>query len=209
MKGVKKFFVYFVGVLILTTTYWLENTFAGPTAEQIIFQTQYLNHAIGNVPEDLSYSYYYNIGCSFVIAFLLFFVDKYFYQSKHKINFLKKDCFQENSKLDKYVISKIYLWFLIFSLIFFFKTYASRLSMNSEFNHRYKYYNYEDPQKAEIEVDNPKNLIFIYMESIEDTYKDVSIFGKNLLKRFYDIKGISGLSTLFRTNSHAHFWLAS
>ncbi|MEO7343533.1 MAG: sulfatase-like hydrolase/transferase, partial [Methylotenera sp.] len=47
------------------------------------------------------------------------------------------------------------------------------------------------PQAAKVELIKPKNLVLIYVESLEDTYKDPTIFGKNLLASLDNLKGVS------------------
>lgn len=189
MNVFKKFIFYFIGILIITTTNWLDSTFTGPTTEQIIFQTAYLADAIDTVPKDLSYAYYYNVLCAFLMAIVLVILDYYFYKFRNKI--FKQPFFAPNTRFDRYVISKIYLWFFIASIIYFSQVFSVHLAMNNAFSQRLKYQNYVNPQHVEFAVNNPKNLILIYMESMEDTYKDTSIFRANLLKKLYDIKGVS------------------
>src|SRR5207248_2066007 len=50
---------------------------------------------------------------------------------------------------------------------------------------------YVDPKSVTFDVIKPKNLILIYVESLENTYSDKQLFGYDLLHSLHELKGIS------------------
>lgn len=113
--------------------------------------------------------------------------------AKHKITFLV-------SKANKRLLKIIYwmighrapLYALIGSLIYFGAQFSILAFVHNQFGRDYFSENYLYPSKVQItKKTKPKNLVLIYVESLEDSYKNASLFGSNLLVGLEKLKGVS------------------
>lgn len=69
---------------------------------------------------------------------------------------------------------------------------------------------YIDPQRVSLKAHKPKNLVLIYVESLENTYSDPSLFGRDLLQPLTALKGRPGVVTFddYQQMPGAHFTIA-
>lgn len=51
--------------------------------------------------------------------------------------------------------------------------------------------NYIHPNSVQIQATRPKNLVLIYVESLEETYSDSALFGKDLLESLHGLGGVN------------------
>lgn len=72
---------------------------------------------------------------------------------------------------------------------------------------------YVDPARITLEHGGkpPKNLVLIYVESLENTYSDPALFGRDLLHRLNALKALPGVVSFdsYRELMGAHFTIAS
>jgi phosphoglycerol transferase len=68
---------------------------------------------------------------------------------------------------------------------------------------------YVDPRKVTLKKDHPKNLVLIYVESLETTYSDPALFGHDLLARLNALKDKGAISfDSYEQMPGAHFTIA-
>jgi phosphoglycerol transferase len=95
---------------------------------------------------------------------------------------------------------KVFYWFighraplylLIVSCIYFGVQFSVTAFVHNQFGKDYFSEHYVYPAKVKVDLVKPKNLVLIYVESLEDSYKDPALFGKNLLSGLDYFKGTS------------------
>ena len=95
---------------------------------------------------------------------------------------------------------KVFYWFinhraplytLIASSVYFCIQFSVTAFVHNQFGEDYFAKHYVYPAKVKVELKKPKNLVLIYVESLEDTYKDVRLFGKDLVASLDHINGAS------------------
>jgi phosphoglycerol transferase len=95
---------------------------------------------------------------------------------------------------------KVFYWFighraplylLIASCIYFGVQFSVTAFLHNQFGKDYFSEHYVYPAKVKVDLVKPKNLVLIYVESLEDSYKDPALFGKNLLSGLDYFKGTS------------------
>ena len=96
-----------------------------------------------------------------------------------------------SQKFDNFIISKLHIWALILSILYFSQTFSFYSYLSDKLNQKKLFINYANPEQVKIKPNHPKNLVLIYLESIEDAYKNSNIFGKNLLASLDDLEGTS------------------
>jgi phosphoglycerol transferase len=69
---------------------------------------------------------------------------------------------------------------------------------------------YVDPRRISLKKQQPKSLVLIYVESLENTYSDPALFGRDLLARLTELKGRPGTLSFneYRQMPGAHFTIA-
>lgn len=83
------------------------------------------------------------------------------------------------------VFRHFYLIILVFGLVNVFKQYrvADYLAAHQTPAHDYFAENYVNPGKVKMTAQQPRSLLLIYVESLESTYSDTSLFRNDLLQR--------------------------
>ena len=97
-------------------------------------------------------------------------------------------------------VVKVFYWFinhraplyvLIASAIYFCVQFSVTAFVHNQFGKDYFAAHYVYPAKVKVEAVKPKNLVLIYVESLEDTYKDPKMFGKDLLTSLSHFNGVA------------------
>lgn len=180
MKIVKKVFVsciFLFSVILFLSINWALNNFGNISIEEILFQLQ--------VPmKGANVDYFYDYGIKVLLpASLIFivFLILYLYKYKYKMS-LEFTILKFNKKFNLNFIFRIPFYVLIifaYSLFYGFRTYdvvdyIKAQVLVSNFIED----NYINPADVEIEFpENKRNLIFIYLESMETSYSDVESGG--------------------------------
>ena len=83
------------------------------------------------------------------------------------------------------------LYALIGSATYFCIQFSVTAFVHNQFGKDYFAEHYVYPAKVKVAMLKPKNLVLIYVESLEDTYKDPKIFGKDLVTSLEHFNGVS------------------
>lgn len=189
-KNTIKFIIYFIGFFIIFSTKWIRSNFGLSTPEQIVFQISLIKSAVTSVPVDLLKSFALECFMTSIFSlFIVYLLDKYSSFTYNIIN-LKKFSFIEKS-IFSFTVNNFHIFILIFSILYFcikfsVVSYVSGISEKEEYSN-----NHTSLEEINITAKNPKNLVLIYLESMEDTYKNKNYFDKNLLLDLDNIKGTS------------------
>lgn len=187
-----KSFIYYLAIFIFFNTYFIKHYFGLPTVEQIFFHVIFVIKEYDGVPGLYVWLYkkilkrialYTLLLVS--VEFLLPIIGNYIYKIKiHFITILYN--------FIKNIFSKLAIILLFSSVIYFGYTFSLHKIIAHKISIIYPLSkNYVDPKNVKIFAKSPKNLVLIYLESVEDTFQDSNIFGQNLLKEITDIKSIN------------------
>ncbi|MGB4811580.1 MAG: sulfatase-like hydrolase/transferase [Methylophilaceae bacterium] len=191
---------YYVALFLIFSAVWIHHNFGNPSLEQILYHLQFGMEGLVDTDESIKRSFIKTcLGWPLVIALALALVEvllgQYLvYRLKtypthtalwHKIT----------EKMAKAVYWLIYhrapLYTLVGAFIYFGANFSLLTYMHQKFGRDYFAEHYLNPKKVQITAQAPKNLVLIYVESLENTYQDEALFGKNLLKSIDKIGGIS------------------
>ncbi len=186
-----RYLIYFLAFCILCCTIFLERSFGYPTLEEIIFEIRFSKQNIGSIPRSLIILFTY--GCiiiPLVCTFVTLVVEKTILMlvNKKLIVYLKNSLFLTFA--NKAILSKLPIYFLIFTIYnicYKFSFYASIEAL-------LKPEQLIIPaQETTITPTKPKNLVLIYLESMETSYSSTSLFSKNLLAKLDSHSGVTFL----------------
>jgi phosphoglycerol transferase len=91
---------------------------------------------------------------------------------------------------------------------FFIDSFSLASYVRTYFGEDYFAGSYVDPRRLTLRKDHPKSLILIYVESLENTYSDPALFGRDLLARLTALKPKGISFDDYRQMTGAHFTIA-
>ncbi len=175
---------YLIPFTTLTFVYWISRVFGRPNIEQIIFHFEYSSKLFEELDRRLILSFFNNVILTSLVASILmtlFEIKLYRADSKTSSTNYLTSLFSKSAPI-------IILTFavVVASLNFGVKNYFDYKRTSD-----YIKENYVNPDTLKItKPSKPRNLILIYVESLDKNYSNTSIFGENLLQELDDIKGI-------------------
>jgi phosphoglycerol transferase len=178
-----KFTLYLLASFISMNIIWLFREFGYPTAEQIVYHIQNGPEGLNGIDHALIRSYVKNVLLAIFLYAAIFTI--------LEIRILKTKWMKSFQGLSKSLSRLGPLYLLIVVLI----------SQGSQI-HLYEFLaplpdedfiekNYVNPNQLSFNLHKPKNLILIYVESLEKNYLDQSLFKKNPLKTLEALPGYS------------------
>jgi phosphoglycerol transferase len=184
-KIVSKFSRYFAGFFFILLSIWLRRIFGEVTLEQILYHLKFGSDGILKADRIFFHSF---INWCFLVPSGSSFVAVILEQT---ITYFRADITDK----DAHPISpgwRIAPVFFIFSaLTYCLHSVAGFEYIASNFGADYFSSHYIAPEKITLLSDKPKNLVLIYVESLEAGYADKGRFGTDLLS---DIEGLGGIS---------------
>ena len=195
-----RFVVYFVAFFLSFSAFWVNTNFGDPSLEQVLYHLQFgmdglVDTDAGIVRSFVSECLYWPL----VLAFTLVVFERllgYFLINRLKTYKTHSSSFDQ--ALEK--VSKIVYWLinhraplyaLLGGLVYFGVQFSLLTYVHQKFGRDYFAENYLNPKNVQITAKKPKNLVLIYVESLENAYRDENLFGKNLLKSLDKIGGVS------------------
>lgn len=198
-KLISIFSTFWVSCFFLAVGLWINRTFGEPSFEQIMFHLQYGTEGLLGAPGKLIFDFIIHCaGYSFLVAAYIIAtlyisqrVDEHGYKGINNIAikfitsvvyritlFVKSPIGPVTRRSLPYIILIISALFMLTKLSFW--GYAkSHFKTNQYANFIDEHY---VPPTGIIQPDKPRNLILIYVESLETLYADETLFGRNLLK---------------------------
>lgn len=167
----------FLSFFIFFLADWIRINFYGCPIEQVFFQMVIFLKTLDGIP----------IGLKKV------FIDQCFAKALN-LTFLTVILSQiyTNEKI-KYFLFRVGQALLLLSIWNFVAVLNIDLLIKGNIEKNFLSTIYIDPENVKFTPEKPKNLILIYIESMENTYRDKTIFGKNLLENLDKLPGISFL----------------
>lgn len=181
----KRFFLYFIAIISLSSVFWLCRKFGNPSIEQFIFHFQVGTDGLDKFGTILLFNYLKNcILVPFICAFIVVLVEeelkKYFNKKDIKIHRSVVCIFGKNIPIYIF-LSALIIASMRFGLLLYLDT-TSNVDFIKE--------NYINPKTVTLVKGNNKNLILIYVESLEKNYSNTSLFDRNLLEPLDKIEGV-------------------
>lgn len=195
-----RFLAYWLAFFFFFSSFWITNNFGKPSIEQILYHLQFGLQGLVDTDTRLLNEFVQQgllVPLCFALALLLLEV----VLAYHLISHLKTDT-PPNKKHYTYLhkLGRIVYWFihhraplytLLASFIFFAINFSLVTHLSQKFGRDYFAENYLNPVSVKISLKNPKNLILIYVESLENSYKDPTRFKRNLLQSLDSLGGTS------------------
>lgn len=199
IRSVSRFLIYFLAFFLAALAYWVGENFGEPPLEQVLYHLQFGMNGLVDTDTALIQSFVetclaWPIGLALVIV-LIDTAMALFLSHTHQHYFLAKMA----GKLNIHLIKVVYwvighrapAYVLVAAIIYFSMQFSVLAFIHHQFGDDYFSAHYVYPEKVEIQAKNPKNLVLIYVESLENSYKDKTLFGDNLLAKLDALGGES------------------
>ena len=198
LRAAIRFITYLCAFFLASIAYWVTSNFGKASIEQVLYHAQFgmgglVDTDVGIVRSFVNLCLLVPIAAALVLVLVEYSIALgLIYNSKH--------WFAKPMKMFNLRGLKVFYWFIghrapLYALIVCCAYFAFQFSISAfvhnQFGEDYFGKHYIDPATIKIEAVKPKNLMLIYVESLEDTYKDKAIFGKNLLKSLDKVNGVS------------------
>lgn len=193
--------IYLLGFFVLCLVYWINQNFGQPSIEQIFYHLQF--GADGLVATDMAIVASFAGYCLLLpipLTMLAVLMEKLL---RHARIYVLDKSISAHSAAANHAMIKIFkvldwvighkapLYLLLFSIIYFGVQFSALAYIHNLFGKDYFAQHYIYPSRINITAAHPKNLVLIYVESMEDAYRDSKLFGKNLLFSMDKLHGMS------------------
>ena len=183
---IARFLTYWLAFSIICSNIWITHNFGSPIIEQVIFQLTFVEPLKGTFPPNIIFLFIKS-----AIIYPIFFATVIFILERIIVFIFKNlPCKIAINSNIKRVICNAHIGLFIFSLIYSATTFSLYSYISSQFNKELQFTSYVDPNNIKITAKDPKNLVLIYMESIEDAHRNKELFDKNLLASLDNIDAV-------------------
>ena len=199
--SVTRFSTYLLAFWLLCLIYWINENFGDPSLEQILYHLQFGVNGLVDTDTAIIKSYVlYGLLLPVLLAFMATGLEKFIryantYGLSSALGFGNPVLTRSTRKLfralDWMIGHRAPLYLLIFATGYFGIQFSAVAYIHHQFGKDYFSQHYINPANVTISAKRPKNLVLIYVESLEDTYKDSSLFGRNLLSSLDELGGLS------------------
>lgn len=200
IRLILRFFAYWLAFFFLFSSFWITNNFGKPSIEQILYHLQFGLQGLIDTDMRLLDSFIQQgllVPLCFALALLLLEA----VLAYHLLSHLKSDALSSKKHSPfLHKVGRIVYWFIhhrapLYTLLACFMFFAINFSLvtyiSQKFGKDYFTENYLNPESVAIHLTKPKNLILIYVESLESSYRDPTRFKRNLLQPLDDVEGTS------------------
>lgn len=172
-KKYGKPFIYFLGLFFIFLPFWVDRYFGDAEFDQLVFTLKFgVQGILTSDPIFIKRFVKWCIFLPFILSVVFFQLEK-----RTASSFLKKNlCWIV-------LVSGFIYFFYQFHLVRFIRTHV-------DFHPQTDYFklNYTDPRSIVFDAKKGKSLVLIYVESLESTYENETIFKKNLLTGLTKLK---------------------
>lgn len=199
IRGLVRFLTYLTAFFLASSAYWIGDNFGEPSLEQIFYHAQFgLNGLVDTdaaiIKSFLAWCIVLPITAAMLLVLAEYSIALFFtHGATHWLT--------RPARLANIHFIKVVYWFighrapfytLLTAGIYFGVQFSVSVFIHHLFGKDYFGEHYLAPAQVKlIKPVNPKNLVIIYVESLEDSYKDTHLFGKNLLARLDALEGTS------------------
>ena len=195
-----RFLAYWLAFFFLFSSFWIANNFGKPSIEQILYHLQFGLQGLVDTDMRLVVNFVQQallVPLCFALALLVLEIVLAYHLLSH-LKLGTQTTKKHYTPLHK--LGRIVYWFIhhrapLYTLLACFMFFAINFSLvtyiSQKFGKDYFTENYLNPENVQIQLKKPKNLILIYVESLESSYRDATRFKRNLLQRLDEIDGTS------------------
>jgi phosphoglycerol transferase len=200
LRLVIRFIVYFAAFFLLYSAFWINQNFGEPSLEQILYHLQFGMDGLVDTDAGIVRSFvrtclFWPLGIALTLALIELALGYY-------LVYRLKTYLTHQSAANQMVerIGKVVYWLInhraplytfLGAFIYFGVQFSILTYVHQKFGRDYFAEHYLNPSKVTITATKPQNLVLIYVESLENSYRDEHLFGKNLLKSVDKIGGVS------------------
>lgn len=181
-----KLFTYFLIVASLGALFWIERNFGVPSIDQLLFHVRHASEMPYTADRELVKTFLGSVLVApLLAAMVLTWADA---ELSRKL--------RERRAAGRSIFPLVWPWRVPAMLVVTGGFVTSELPVFSylidqESGSDFFAKHYVAPTTAAITADKPKNLVVIYLESMEATYGDDELFGRNLIRPLTDLPGMS------------------
>ncbi|MBV7538915.1 sulfatase-like hydrolase/transferase [Duganella sp. sic0402] len=174
-----------MAIFLFCLSYWIHRSFGQPDLAQIAYHLNFGVEMIGTVDPVITWRF-----VRWCLLAPLIFLALLYYAERRWLKVIAKTP-QRNHPL----LYRLHRWFpqlLVLSATMFWMSDVSAFKyVTADFGPDYFGANYVRPEAVTIEAEQPKNLVLIYVESLEQSYSNSAVFGRDLLAPLTDLRGAS------------------
>jgi phosphoglycerol transferase len=198
LRALIRFLTYLLAFFLTAIAYWIADNFGEPSLEQVLYHAQFGMDGLVDTDTALIKSFLsYCVALPAGLSALLVLIESSIalFLTHGSTHWLTRPARAANLH-----VVKVFYWFinhraplyvLIASATYFCVQFSVTAFVHNQFGKDYFAAHYVYPAKVRVEAIKPKNLVLIYVESLEDTYKDPKMFGKDLLTSLSHFNGVS------------------
>ena len=200
LRAVVRFFTYLFAFLLAGIAFWVSSNFGQASLEQVLYHAQFGTDGLVTMDTGIVRSFILTcIALPFVVAFLLVILEYAIamylvYNSRHWFaQSMRVFNLRRLKMIYGFIGHRAPLYTLIIAAIYFAFQFSISAFVHNQFGKDYFGEHYVYPQAIKVTPKpniHPKNLVLIYVESLENTYKDKREFGKNLLSSLDQFGGV-------------------
>jgi phosphoglycerol transferase len=184
---------YFAAFFLLATGIWLRANFGEPTIQQIIYHLYFLDTLVLDADNLFLVSFgFHCVLAPAVVAYLCVAGERLVRAWSHRVRSAAQT--QPRTRMSRAAIRTVAALPLLL-LTFGVSSLAAQVSafsyVRSKFGADHFAEAFVSASSVELRGDGLKNLVLIYVESLETTYTDPTIFGRNLIPELTALPGVS------------------
>jgi len=177
--------LYLVAIYLFCFSYWLHRSFGQPDLEQIAYHVNFGMELVDSVDPAVTWRFFR--WC--VLAPVLLLALTFYLES------LARKAIAKAPPRCHAACHRLHRWFpqlLVFGAATFWMCDVSAFKyVTADFGPDYFGANYIRPESVSVVAQKPKNLVLIYVESLEQNYDSRAVFGQDLLAPLTGLNGIN------------------
>lgn len=218
-----------VGCLLYAVPDWLTDEFGSVTIDQVLYHLRFGTEGLMTSDPELTRRFLWRaLALPTALAMVLWGLDEWFnhlraHPEKWPVPWLRRGWYwlrvgmrrvgRALARFTRHGVSRaIPLIVLGAGVAFFIDSFSLARYVRAYFGEDYFAGSYVDPSRVSVKrgKEQPKNLVLIYVESLETTYSDPNLFGRDLLHRLNAFKGKPRVVSFdsYREMQGAHFTIA-
>lgn len=197
-----RFLLYALSFFFVCFAWWTSDNFGEPPLDQVLYHLQFGKEGLVDTDAQLIKTFVqFSVLLPLVLAFLLVATESaigaylthtarhHIYPSASIVNRSAKRVL----KLTYWMIShRAPIYVFLASFLYFGGQFSLLAFLHHQFGKDYFAAHYIYPDKVSIAPPaKPRNLVLVYVESLEDTYRDIPLFQRNLLQGLDQLGGLS------------------
>jgi phosphoglycerol transferase len=201
LRGVTRFSTYLLASFFFFLSKWIERNFGAPNLEQILYHIQFGTEGLLDADQALIHSFIkWCVLLPIVFSIFAVMTERFvgcvrLYGLKGAISLLIRFVVKHVNRafiaLDWLIAHRAPIILLVAATAYWTYKVSAVGYVTAHFGPDYFSANYISPSTVKLQAKNPKNLVLIYVESLETTYSNENLFGTDLLASLNALQGVS------------------